>query len=346
MSNEPKEPRSAEAPTAADLQSEIEWLKGRVVLADADAAKYAAERDRLREVIRTGGAMYRAERATMGIPGGIDPNDLRSTVERQRAVIDAAMLMYAACPADPDATQKYEAAVDTFVDALAAIGLRMPASLPVANAQSPEPRSAEATTYERAAVQPPKTCACGPNEGCSTPGCGTLYVKRGAETTPVEPPFVTLSDRLVESMARFADEHALPLTLVSRRGQTAIIHDDNGCCVLDTTTPDKPCDFDCLVVDAINSVSGLAREVKWHRANRGRERATPVACVCAPDDQNEECPQHGRGIGGWIEHAKELRGENEALRERLTRIERVCQTDDDPNARVRAWEIAVGEERR
>lgn len=58
-----------------DLRSEIEWLQGRVKIADGDAAKLAAERDRLREVIRTGGAMYRAERACMGIPGGIDPND-------------------------------------------------------------------------------------------------------------------------------------------------------------------------------------------------------------------------------------------------------------------------------
>lgn len=80
----------------------------------------------------------------------------------------------------------------------------------------------------------------------------------------------------------------------------------------------------------------------WDR----RERATPPACVCAPDDQHEECPQHGRGLDGWIEHAKGLREENGVLRDRLTRIERVCQTDDDPNARVRAWEIAVGEERR
>lgn len=30
---------------------------------------------------------------------------------------------------------------------------------------------------------------------------------------------------------------------------------------------------------------------------------------------------------------------------KLARIEKVCQTDDDPNARVKAWEIAVGQER-
>lgn len=50
--------------------------------------------------------------------------------EKLRLIVDAAMAMYAACPADPDATLKYEAAVDAFVDALAAAGLRMPASLP------------------------------------------------------------------------------------------------------------------------------------------------------------------------------------------------------------------------
>lgn len=41
-----------------------------------------AEVVRLRTVIRTGGAMYRAERAVMGIPGGVDPNDALHTQER------------------------------------------------------------------------------------------------------------------------------------------------------------------------------------------------------------------------------------------------------------------------
>jgi hypothetical protein len=95
---------------------------------------------------------------------------------------------------------------------------------------------------------------------------------RRPTATASEPPFVTLSDRLVASMAKFADDHALPLTLKSQKGQTAIVLDDNGICVLDTTTPDRPCDFDCMVVDAVNCVSGLAREVQWHRANRGGER--------------------------------------------------------------------------
>lgn len=57
---------------------------------------------------------------------------------RLRHAVDAAMAMYAACPADPDATQKYEAAVDTFVDALARAGLRMPASLPSSRDAQPE----------------------------------------------------------------------------------------------------------------------------------------------------------------------------------------------------------------
>lgn len=35
--------------------------------------KAAAELERLRAVIRTGGAAYRLERAAMGVPGGIDP---------------------------------------------------------------------------------------------------------------------------------------------------------------------------------------------------------------------------------------------------------------------------------
>lgn len=41
-------------------------------------AQYA-EVSRLRNVIRTGGAMYRAERAVMGIPGGIDPDPRSET---------------------------------------------------------------------------------------------------------------------------------------------------------------------------------------------------------------------------------------------------------------------------
>lgn len=38
----------------------------------AERAALKAENERLRDVIKTGGAMYRAERARMGIPGGID----------------------------------------------------------------------------------------------------------------------------------------------------------------------------------------------------------------------------------------------------------------------------------
>jgi hypothetical protein len=115
--------------------------------------------------------------------------------------------------------------------------------------------------------------SCERNDVCYC-GCHRAEQRRPTATAS-EPPFVTLSDRLVASMAKFADDHALPLTLKSQKGQTAIVLDDNGICVLDTTTPDKPCDFDCMVVDAVNCVSGLAREVQWHRANRGGERAIP-----------------------------------------------------------------------
>ena len=52
-------------------------------IVDAAPALIAAarERDRLREVIRIGGALLRLERAALGVPGGIDPE-----AERLRAL--------------------------------------------------------------------------------------------------------------------------------------------------------------------------------------------------------------------------------------------------------------------
>lgn len=47
-------------------------------------------------------------------------------LRRLRKVAAAAMEMYAACPADPDATVSYEVRVDAFLDALEAAGLRLP----------------------------------------------------------------------------------------------------------------------------------------------------------------------------------------------------------------------------
>lgn len=44
----------------------------------AEVKRLRAELERARTVIRTGGAMYRAERARMGIPGGIDPDEART----------------------------------------------------------------------------------------------------------------------------------------------------------------------------------------------------------------------------------------------------------------------------
>lgn len=47
------------------------WCCAAVAMTQTEALR--AENERLRMVIRTGGAMYRAERATMGIPAGHDP---------------------------------------------------------------------------------------------------------------------------------------------------------------------------------------------------------------------------------------------------------------------------------
>lgn len=53
--------------------------------ADDNASLLLKEVQRLRNVIRTGGALYRAERVTMGIPGGIDPNEEIPELENEAA---------------------------------------------------------------------------------------------------------------------------------------------------------------------------------------------------------------------------------------------------------------------
>lgn len=135
----------------------------------------------------------------------------------------------------------------------------------------------------------PRTSEVSPEDMCSAGRCmlrrgeGRMFCSaheaenRGLRSG--EAPMSVLSDRLIASMAKGADEYPLPLRLVSRRGQTAIVHDENGVCVLDTTTPGKPCDFDCFVVDAVNCVPALAREVQWFRAQR-RESAQPAPTEC------------------------------------------------------------------
>lgn len=66
-----------------EAPSEIEGLKKRIengMAAHNEERRardwLARENERLKEVIRTGGAMYRAERAAMGIPGGIDIDEV------------------------------------------------------------------------------------------------------------------------------------------------------------------------------------------------------------------------------------------------------------------------------
>lgn len=101
----------------------VESCAARVVR-ERDQAR--AERDEYRRAYN-GIVAVRAEQRTEregGLNSGADPRKLR-------AAVDAAMAMYVACPADPDATDRYEAAVDTFIDALAAVGLRLPLSTPV-----------------------------------------------------------------------------------------------------------------------------------------------------------------------------------------------------------------------
>lgn len=93
---------SAASDARAPLATDNERPRGRVKLADEDAAKYAAERDRLRNVIKTGGALYRLERAAMGIPGGVDEEG-QSIVASESdyrawytACVEAAGIMYEA----------------------------------------------------------------------------------------------------------------------------------------------------------------------------------------------------------------------------------------------------------
>lgn len=60
--------------TKREIATADQIAKVLVVSAEKRAEAAEAEVERLRTVIRTGGAMYRAERSTMGIPGGMDPD--------------------------------------------------------------------------------------------------------------------------------------------------------------------------------------------------------------------------------------------------------------------------------
>lgn len=100
-----------------------------------------------------------------------------------------------------------------------------------------------------------------------------------------------VDDATVTRLLRASEDHALPLKLIYRgtTTKTVIVHDANGCCVLDTTTPSRAdgmsdCDFDRFVVDAVNNVGALAREVQRLRAELRRG----VASFPHPDDREEE----------------------------------------------------------
>jgi hypothetical protein len=70
-------------------------------------------------------------------------------------------------------------------------------------------------------------------------------------------------------------------------------------------------------------------------------------------DWKAERAQLRRDVANWRAVADlrqgeiaRLREEPEKLHDRLRRIEEVTRSDADPDARVRAWEIAVGQDRR
>jgi len=93
---------SGEGQVIAELKARIE--NGMAAHREEKTARdwLAREKERLEGVIRTGGAMYRAERATMGIPKGRDeegqpilPADIRALAEeiakgQSRSLVDAA----------------------------------------------------------------------------------------------------------------------------------------------------------------------------------------------------------------------------------------------------------------
>lgn len=64
-------------PTCGDCLEGRTPYKQQVARLVQTAANAVAEVERLRRVIRTGGAMYRMERACMGVPGGHDPDQAR-----------------------------------------------------------------------------------------------------------------------------------------------------------------------------------------------------------------------------------------------------------------------------
>jgi hypothetical protein len=85
---------SSRSPVTPSPSSRATFDAIRVKHADQDAAMYSAEVNRLREVIRIGGAMYRLERASMGIPGGLD--DLgQPVVARERPPITHVAIRFA-----------------------------------------------------------------------------------------------------------------------------------------------------------------------------------------------------------------------------------------------------------
>lgn len=75
-----------------------------------------------------------------------------------------------------------------------------------------------------------------------------------------------LSDATIDRLARLAEDHALPLKLIRKNTVTGtvIVHDANGCAVLDTQTPlpGDDCEFDQFVVDAVNAIGPLAEEAR------------------------------------------------------------------------------------
>ncbi len=74
-----------------DLCGECEIAQRAESQYEAELAKLRAEVERLRDVIHTGGAMYRGERAAMGIPGGVDEDSvslMRADLARARAEVE------------------------------------------------------------------------------------------------------------------------------------------------------------------------------------------------------------------------------------------------------------------
>lgn len=145
------------------------------------------EVERLRSVIQTGGAMYRAERASMGIPGGLDPNDLRATLAN--------------------------VAVDRAKEIVSRFGTK-PRDLRIEQVEAPDGGWIVLVSYERAERQrtsdatpdPVKRlCNCGSNGGTNRdehwPWCATLEqrhaVRVSAEAKPI-PPILVSEGQAVE----------------------------------------------------------------------------------------------------------------------------------------------------